>query len=239
MSLAFEILPGGQAVVACQAGAGEEGLVAAGVAAEAGVARPFVVARPGQGIVAPFAGNRVRANEDAAVDDDAAADPGSDDDPEDDVAARARAVGGLGQGEAVGVVGHPDLAAERLAEILVERVPDELDRVGVLDQARSPVKWRPGCRRRPCPSAPASPRWSGPAASRPGRWHRSYPWASGCATAGARRQLRRWRCPLSSCHRGRFRFAFGRPSALSFRAYRLTSLGLPVKLNSRSAEESG
>jgi hypothetical protein len=76
--------------------------------------RSLVVARPRQWVVAPFSGDGMCAGEQATVDDDASAHPGADDDPEDHLAARAGAVGGLGQDEAVGVVGHAHFAVERL-----------------------------------------------------------------------------------------------------------------------------
>jgi hypothetical protein len=47
-----------------------------------------------------------------------------------------RAVDGLRQREAVGVVGHPHLAIEQRAEVAMERVADQLGRVGVLHEAR-------------------------------------------------------------------------------------------------------
>src|SRR6185312_15225705 len=65
----------------------------------------LVRARAGQGIVAPLAGNGVRAGQDAPADADPAADAGAGDDAEDDVAPGSGAVGRFRQREAVGVVG--------------------------------------------------------------------------------------------------------------------------------------
>ena len=68
------------------------------LAAIAGRARALVVPRPGQGRVAPFAGDRVGAGQQPAVDHDAAADAGAEDDAEDDPRARGGAVDRLATG---------------------------------------------------------------------------------------------------------------------------------------------
>ena len=60
------------------------------LAAPAAGAREFVRRHPGQGVVAPFAGDAVARLRPAAVDDDAAADAGADDHREDQAEARRR-----------------------------------------------------------------------------------------------------------------------------------------------------
>src|SRR5471032_408985 len=92
--------------------------------------------RQGQGIVPPFAGDRLRADQSLAVDHNAATDAGAQDDAEHDAATRRRAVRRLRDGEAVGVVGQPHFAAERVFEIGLEWPAVEACGVGVLDQAR-------------------------------------------------------------------------------------------------------
>jgi hypothetical protein len=47
--------------------------------------------------------------------------------------AGAGAIGGFGEGEAVGIVLHPDLPTKEGGDVLVERVAVEGDGVGVLD----------------------------------------------------------------------------------------------------------
>ena len=72
---------------------------------------------------------------DAAVHDDAAAAAGAEDDPEHDSIAGAGTVGGLAEGEAVGVVLDADLAVQAFADVVVEAVAVQGDGVGALDQA--------------------------------------------------------------------------------------------------------
>ena len=60
----------------------------------------------------PLAGDALAAVQDPAVDDDASADPGAEDDAEEDAGPASGAKAGLGEGEAVGVVGHLHPAAE-------------------------------------------------------------------------------------------------------------------------------
>src|SRR6185312_17127444 len=116
-----------------QARAAQPGLDAPGAATVAAQAGPLVVARMGQGIVAPFAGDRLRAAERPAVDHHAAAHAGTEDHAEYDAAAGCRAVRRLGDGEAVGVVLQPHRPAEPALEILVQGMAVEPSRVGVLD----------------------------------------------------------------------------------------------------------
>src|SRR5262249_43033490 len=77
---------------------------------------------PGQGVVAPLAGDGVRARERAAVHDHPAAHARPEDDAEHDVSAGSGAVGRLRKGEAVGVVRETDLPLEQPLEIGLERL---------------------------------------------------------------------------------------------------------------------
>jgi hypothetical protein len=89
--------------------------------------------------VSPFAADPVRTGQDAIPYNDARAGPGSDDDPEYDVRTRGGTVGRFRDSEAVGIVGDPNLPTERSLQILLKRLSDQPDRVGILDQS--------GCRR--------------------------------------------------------------------------------------------
>src|SRR5437773_10231624 len=80
----------------------------------------------------PFAGDEVRARQAAAIHDDPASDSRAEDDAEHDVRARGRAVGGLGEREAVSVVHEPPRAVQQLPEIACECPTVEPGRVGVL-----------------------------------------------------------------------------------------------------------
>src|SRR5262249_40071137 len=113
----------------------QEGLDAAGPPAVAGGPGPLVRPRPGERVVAPLAGDRVRPGEDPAVDDDAAAGPGTQDHAEDDAGSRARAIARLGEGEAVRVVREPQGTMEQALQILAQRAAVQPDAVGVLDHA--------------------------------------------------------------------------------------------------------
>ena len=75
-----------------QARAAQPGFDAAQAAAVAGRAGALVVARLGQGRVAPFAGDRLRAGQRPAVDHHAAAHAGAQDHAEHDAAAGRCAV---------------------------------------------------------------------------------------------------------------------------------------------------
>ena len=96
-------------MIAFQPGTGEEGLDAALAAAIAfGPSR--LVAR--QAIVTPLTRNSVRPGENLAVHHDAAADARAENHAEHHCGAGRRAVGGLGEREAVGIVGEPDIALQ-------------------------------------------------------------------------------------------------------------------------------
>ena len=85
--------------------------------------------------MAPLASDRIWAGDERAVDDNTAADAGSKNRGEDDPCARARAVGGLRQPEAIGVVSDPDRPAERSCEIVAKRAADQNGAVGILYEA--------------------------------------------------------------------------------------------------------
>ena len=108
-------------VIARQTGTGQECLDGAGAAAITGRSGNFVAARRGQRVVSPLTSDRIRPDEDLAVDDDSAAGPGADDHAKDDAAAGGRAVRRFGQREAVGVVGKANRAIQELRQILPER----------------------------------------------------------------------------------------------------------------------
>ena len=90
---------------------------------------------PGQRVVPPLAGDAVAPGDHAAVHHDAGAAAGADDDAEHGARTGPRAVGGLGQSEAVGVVLDADFPAECLCKVAVEGMAVEADRVGVLHEA--------------------------------------------------------------------------------------------------------
>jgi len=62
----------------------------------------------------------------------AATDAGAQDDGEGDGRAGRRAVGGLGQGQAIGVVGEPHGLAQGLLQVGMQGLADEPGGVGVL-----------------------------------------------------------------------------------------------------------
>ena len=128
-------LPRGTRMVRREAGPRQEGFDTALSAAVAGGTRPFAGRHGGQGVVAPFAGDRVGARQRPAAGHDAAADAGAENRPEDEVVPGRRAVGRFRQGEAVGVVGKAHRPGEQGREIGVHGPADQPDRVGVLDQA--------------------------------------------------------------------------------------------------------
>ena len=121
--------------VARQRRAGDPGLQAVPMAAPALPAGHLVGPRPGQRIVAPLAGDVVASAQHLAVHHHAAAAAGAEDDAENRAVTGARAIARFRQGEAVGVVLHPHLAAEQGADVAVERVAVQCDGVGVLHQA--------------------------------------------------------------------------------------------------------
>ncbi len=133
-----EILAGMARVVASQCRAGKVGFDAAAAPAIAGGKRQVGGARERQGVVPPFAGDGVGASHQLPVHDDAATDAGAENDPEDNFGAPAGAVGRLGEGKAVGIVGEADLALEQRFQIVAQRPADQAGRIGVLDRATGP-----------------------------------------------------------------------------------------------------
>src|SRR5438128_2580725 len=114
-------------MIPLDSGSRQEGLDAAAQTAKAGSAGSFVVRRPRQRIVTPFAGDRIRTDEHLAAHDDACADAGAENRAEDDLRAACRAVGSLGKREAIGVVGDPDLAREQQFEVRAYGLAVEAD----------------------------------------------------------------------------------------------------------------
>ena len=126
------------AVVGGDRGAADPGLDAARGAAVAAQAGALVVAGPGQGVVAPFAGEAVGPLQHPAVHRDAAAAAGAQDHAEHHRRARAGAVGRLGERQAVGVVGERDRLPEPRGEVGVQRLAVQAGGVGVLHAAVGP-----------------------------------------------------------------------------------------------------
>ena len=124
-----------QRVVAREAGPADECLDAAAAAAVAGQQRIFPRRTPGQRVVAPLAGQAVRARQHPAVDRDAGAGAGAQDHREDDAEAGARAVGGFRQRQAVGVVGQCHRLAQQGHQVLLQRPAVQAGGVAVLHQA--------------------------------------------------------------------------------------------------------
>ena len=87
--------------------------------------------------MAPFARDGMWSSEDVSIHDDASARARANDDAEDDGTVCTGAISGLRQRKAVCVIGDANLAAERLAQILVEWMSDKFDGVGVLDEPSS------------------------------------------------------------------------------------------------------
>src|SRR5688572_15120985 len=114
-------------VVALERGAGEPGFDTAALATVAGRTGPLVGPEPGKRIVPPFAGDEVRAQQDLASGDDPTSDSRAEDDAEYDARAHSRAVGGLGEREAVRVVHEAHRAVEPLLEIVSKRPTVEPD----------------------------------------------------------------------------------------------------------------
>ena len=83
----------------------------------------------------PFAGNAVPAIINAAVERDSSATAGPENDSENNMLARARAVGRFGNGQAVGVIRAPHLAPQRAAQVFVERFSIQPGRIRVFYQA--------------------------------------------------------------------------------------------------------
>ena len=128
-----------RSVVACDSRPGEKCFDATRATAVTRRPGTFVLvgpdARPGKGIMAPFAGDSVRAGDQISLVDQAAPDAGAKNDAEDAVRPFARAVDGFRKREAVGVVRQAHRSSERGLEILVQLLAKQPDRIGVLDQA--------------------------------------------------------------------------------------------------------
>jgi len=122
-------------MIALDPRAGKERLDAAGVSGEAWMTRALVILRPGQWIVPPLSGDRIRTGKNVTPNDDASTHAGTEYDAEDDLRVGTGTVGRLRQREAVGVVGDRDFAFEQRLEIGPDRLAVEANRVGAAQQA--------------------------------------------------------------------------------------------------------
>ena len=118
-------------VVARQAGAAEQGFDAAVLAAVAGPGRVGAGLGPGQGVVAPLAGQAVRALQHTAVHRDARTGAGAQDGGKHHAGPGARAIGGLGQGETICVVGQTDWLVQTRLKVPVKWLADQAGGIGV------------------------------------------------------------------------------------------------------------
>jgi len=89
----------------------------------------------GQRVVSPFACDGVGAVQHAAMRHNAAAHASAEDHAEHDIRAGRGAIGGLGQGKAVGVVGKANFPAQSGLHVLLERPADEAGGIAVFHQA--------------------------------------------------------------------------------------------------------
>src|SRR5438105_3575895 len=131
-------------IVALEPRTGEERFDAAGVAAKTSSTRPLVIGGPWQRIVAPLAGDSVRADEHISVHDDAAADASAENRTEYHVRVLAGAVARLRERETIGIVADSHFAAEHRFEIGPDRLPVETERVRAAKQAGR-ARDRPRC----------------------------------------------------------------------------------------------
>ena len=125
-------------MVALEAGTGQKGLDAAGLPAVAlrrGGA--LLVGDPGQGVVAPLAGDLVRSIVNPPADRDAAANAGAEDHAEHRVVPATGAVARFREGETVRVVGNAHGPAEPGLQVGLQGPAVEPGGVRVLDQAGS------------------------------------------------------------------------------------------------------
>src|SRR5262249_36318941 len=119
-----------------QRGAREPGLETAPPAAIAARSRLLLGLGPGQGVVPPFSGNGMRPASYLTVEDKPAAEAGPGDDAEDQRKAVAGPADGLGQGQAIGIIGKFYRPLQGIAQIPLEWLAVEPGRVGVVDQPR-------------------------------------------------------------------------------------------------------
>jgi len=85
--------------------------------------------------MAEFPCQPVAAFQNLPVHDDSGAASRPDDDPEHNHATCGRAIGGLGEGEAIGVVGDADFPAEQPGEVLFEGLPIQRDGIGIFHES--------------------------------------------------------------------------------------------------------
>ena len=82
--------------------------------------------------MAPLTSDEVCAGERVSADDDSASDTRADDDAEHDVRACRRAIGRLGECEAIGVVHDANFTVQMFLEIARQRLSVEPHRIGIL-----------------------------------------------------------------------------------------------------------
>jgi len=107
---------------------------AAPLPAPAAGQRQILRRRPGQGGMAEFPRQAVPPLQHAAIHHDARPGAGAENDAEDDVRPRGRAIHGLGEGEAIGIIRHAHLAPQQGGEVAVESLTVERIGAGVLHQ---------------------------------------------------------------------------------------------------------
>ncbi len=129
-------MPGGAPVVPRKTRPGKKRLDTPVAAAVAGRSRQFTRERRRQRVVAPFPADRVDAGQHLAVHDHAAAGTRADDDAEDAGRACGRAVAGLRQREAVGVIREPQRPLEQRRQVLGQRLAVQPRGIRVLDEPR-------------------------------------------------------------------------------------------------------
>lgn len=121
----------GAGIIGFQARSGNPRLDAATEAAVARWAGKFVGAHPGKNGVTPLAGNAISSVVDTAIHGDSAAASGSENHCENQMFSGAGAVGGFGDGEAVGVVGATNFSVQGFAEVAVKRFSNHPGGIGI------------------------------------------------------------------------------------------------------------
>ena len=97
------------------------------------MAGAFIVPWPGQGIVPPFAADGVNADEGLLVDTDTTTDPGTDDHTKHHMCALGRAIGGLGDGKAIGIISNTNRASKLGCQVFFQRFPNQPGGVGIFN----------------------------------------------------------------------------------------------------------
>lgn len=119
-------------VVCGESGTGEIRFDAATAAAVAGRTGELVGGVRWERVVPPFPGDRVRTEERSATHHHPPSDTGPEDDSEHDFRISGRPIDGLGEREAIGVIGEPNLAPEGAGEVFAQGLSVEPGGVAVL-----------------------------------------------------------------------------------------------------------